>query len=126
MKRIIMKTDKTVVEFARYLRPTDKNGNDSNLGGVTFLFTVDYTLRLATVRFAICSANDNFDKKTGCDIAHQAVTRSFNLDKFQDYANRAGGFVNALVNVATVEELTGTATRDLLLLLKKLREQNLT
>jgi len=121
-----MNPNNTVVEFARYLRPTDNNGNDSNLGGVTFLFTVDYTLRLVNVRFAICAANDNFNKETGLCVARQSVPRLLNLDKFQDYANRASGFVNAFINVATVEELTGTATRDLLVLLKKLREQNLT
>lgn len=83
----------------RYLRPTVfQNGIPviSNLGGVTFIFDLDYEQRTVSIKFSVCNEDENFDKKTGVEVAESFKTvRAFDLDKYRELANRHSGFVNA-------------------------------
>lgn len=52
------------VEVIRYLRKPSSNHN-SNLGGVTLAFRLDYESRIIEVAYAICAEDENFDKTRG-------------------------------------------------------------
>ena len=62
---------KNPVEVIRYIRPMDENCyGQSNLFGVTLVFTLDYNRRRINVGISVCNG-DNFDKKLGIDLAKE-------------------------------------------------------
>ena len=99
-----------VIKVCRYIRPVAefKQGlGYSNLGGVTLVFTMDYGQRTVNVKFSICRADENFNKKDGLAWAEKQVGETFNLDKFQTMADAYGGFSYAyhhLLNAKFVNE----------------------
>lgn len=58
--------DPIIIRHGRYY---DDNGDVSNLGGVTYAFRIDHVEKVAYVGLAICSKEDNFDRRTGRNIA---------------------------------------------------------
>jgi hypothetical protein len=113
------------VSVIRYVRPMFTDSKLANLGGVTFVFTMDYNIRTVSVQFAICSPKDNFDKKAGIAHARSTPVRVFNLDKFQAYADQTGGFVSAYLHIASSDDVTGTLSVNERNLLKKMALQQL-
>ena len=62
---------KNPVEVIRYIRPLDEYCHgQSNMFGVTLVFTLDYNLRRIDVGISVCNG-DNFDKKLGIDLAKE-------------------------------------------------------
>jgi hypothetical protein len=91
----VVKEKPTKVRVIRYLRKVDDCGYDHNLGGVTFLFDMDYEARTVEIRHAICSPSDNFERTAGIRIAEEsAFVRKFDLDLFVTSAARLNGFVS--------------------------------
>lgn len=108
------------VTVIRYVRPLLGNGHYSNLGGITFLFELDYTRRTINIYFSVCSSKENFNKKEGIEIAKQAgIERQFNYDKFQQLATLKGGFVDAYISILESEQVMGVLTKRESILLKK-------
>lgn len=96
-----MKSDLKSVRVIRYKRQMNEYGQPSNLGGITFIFDMDYNMRTVDVSFSICSVKDNFSKADGISVAQSyGVERVLMLDQFQKYANLSGveGFVYAYLN----------------------------
>ena len=79
------------VRVIRYVRPYSINGH-SNLGGVTFVFDMDYDKRTVEVRYSVCSRTDNFEKQLGISVASAADPDTFNLDDYRARADEFGGF----------------------------------
>jgi len=93
------------VRVIRYLRPYE-SFNVHNLGGVTFVFDLDYVRRTVSVLFSVCAIDENFEKSTGLQVALDAgVVRVFNLDSFRVVADRFGGFVDAYLSFITNGEM---------------------
>lgn len=85
----------------RYLRPT--SGDHSNMGGVTFVFYMDYINRTVDVRYSVCSLDDNFDKALGLEVALASDSEEFDLDDFRARADEFGGFTNYYVRYLGVK-----------------------
>jgi hypothetical protein len=81
----------------------------SNLGGVTFVFDLDYDARTVAVSFAMAAADENFNKETAIKVAEEnGPQRILDLDKFRVLADKVGGFVPALATVLSTAEVNGT------------------
>lgn len=113
------------VRVIRYVRPRLENYCFSNLGGVTFVFTLDYNLRTVEVQTAICSSKDNFNKADGLKYALESSPRKFNLDKFQAFADEEGGFVHAYIAVLKSEAVSEAVLPSEKVLLRKMADQRL-
>ena len=103
--------DDAIISVCRYVRPIAQfrdGAGYSNLGGVTLLFTMDYGRRTVNVKFSICRANENFNKKDGITEAAKQRGVEFNLDKFQLLADHCGGFTNAYLNMLNTSYVAGT------------------
>ena len=109
-----------VITVCRYIRPVAEFRDGvgySNLGGTTFVFTMDYGKRTVNVKFSICRSDENFNKKEGLAWANKQRGETFNLDKFQMMADAVGGFTLAYLNLLSSKYVTGTlSTRELTLL----------
>ena len=120
------------VTVVRYLRPPVKQAvkglvsvytaERSNLGGVTFLFDLDYVNRQVVTYFSICNSKENFNKQLGIETARDAgVVRIMPLDGFRELADQEGGFVDAyftLLNVHSKMDRSSIDEREELLLKK--------
>jgi len=119
----------TEVKVIRFLRPFNVvTGYPENLGGVTFIFFLDYEKRTLAIRHAICSATDNFQKKLGINTALNApFVREFDLDYFSGIADLHGGFIDAYLQILTDEsDRKGVAcSPQETFLMKKICEQGL-
>lgn len=113
------------VRVIRYVRPRLENYCFSNLGGVTFVFTMDYNARTVAVQSAICSSKDNFNKADGLKYALSTSPRRFNLDKFQAFADDEGGFVQAYLAILKSESVSDAVLPSEKVLLRKMQDQNL-
>ena len=86
------------VRVIRYIRPEETTSyNPSNMGGLTFVFDMDYVTRKVEARFSICSMEDNFNKDMGINAALDSECDEYDLDCFQKYADHVGGFTEAYV-----------------------------
>jgi hypothetical protein len=100
-------------------------GQASNLGGVTFIFDMDYMTRTVDISFSICSIKENFCKAIGISVAEEpGVERVLMLDQFQKYANIEGieGFVPAYLNFLMSNQMNDSNSNRETLLLEKLKE----
>lgn len=88
------------VVVIRYLR---HKGENSNLGGATLKFHLNYEERTIKLICSVCSIKENFSKEKGLDACAANYGkygfREYNLDKFRILADRLGGFTNAYVNI---------------------------
>jgi len=109
----------SAVQFIRYVRPRDEEGGISNLGGATFVFTLNYKNRTVEIQTALCSPKDNFDKKLGLQTALISTPRVINLDKFQQLANQWGGFVPAYIHTLSVLNVVESISNPELVFLRK-------
>ena len=55
--------------ITRFYRAYDDDGLESPKGGITFVFRINYSKGTVKVGVAICSDKENFNKKTGRDLA---------------------------------------------------------
>lgn len=117
----------STTKVIRYVRPfTEDTGRLSNLGGATFVFDMDYTTREVVARFSICSSEDNFSKELGLKQAYANPTaRKFNLDRFQEFAHKEGGFVDAYIAMLETDRVRGELAAAEKNLLRKMDEQGL-
>ena len=102
-----------VITVCRYLRPValfETGYGYSNLGGTTFVFKMDYSKRTVDVKFSICRANENFNKKEGLRFAERQDGDTYNLDRFQALADDLGGFTNAYLSLLNSKYVAGTLT----------------
>jgi hypothetical protein len=113
------------VQVIRYVRPRLENGTWSNLGGATFVFTMDYNNRTVRVQHALCSSKDNFNKALGLKTALASGFREFNLDSFQEFADKLGGFVLAYQMMLSTFSVSGTLSSSEAVFVKKWNAQNL-
>lgn len=89
------------VDVIRYLRRPSSHWR-SNLGGVTLAFRLDYTTRVVTVAYSICSEEDNFDKAIGTLCAMKRLDSNFDVltfpvDSLMD-RNLVGATLSVLAN----------------------------
>lgn len=111
--RVSTVANDAVITVCRYIRPVAQFENAiaySNLGGVTFVFTMDYGKRTVNAKFSICRKNENFNKKDGLRHAVETDGVTYNLDKFQAMANIAGGFTNAYISMLSSKFVAETLT----------------
>jgi len=104
------------VQVVRYIRPVvfDTNTGKSspnNLGGVTFVFTMDYIARTIAIQYAVCSDTENFDKDQGKEFALQSEVMVYDLGKFRELADQFGGFAKATITIFRTSILTGEISR---------------
>jgi hypothetical protein len=121
-------SDVKQVQVIRYLRPYGTFGSTyenhyhapGNLGGVTFIFDLDYVQRTISISFSICAMDENFNKELGIKTALDCgVERTMDLDGFRKLADDTGGFVDAYWNVVQASQALGTLSKREKLLLKK-------
>ena len=102
-----------VITVCRYIRPValfETGIGYSNLGGTTLVFIMDYGKRTVNVKFSICRANENFNKREGLAWAMKQEGETINLDKFQDMSDKVGGFTDAYINLLNCKYVTGDVT----------------
>jgi hypothetical protein len=89
-----MSDDKITV--IRYVRKDSRDWKNSNLGGATFAFEVDFNTRKVKCAASVCSYKDNFDKSLGVQVALQRLLDPAQSVEFQyEYVDRFKGLVNA-------------------------------
>jgi hypothetical protein len=113
------------VQVIRYVRPRLENGTWSNLGGATFVFTMDYNTRTVRVQHALCSSKDNFNKALGLKTALASGFREVDLDLFQGFADKLGGFVNAYQMMLSTFSVAGMLSPSESVFIKKWMAQGL-
>lgn len=89
-----MTQDKITV--IRYVRKDSEDWEQSNLGGATLAFEIDYQTRMVKVAASVCSEEDNFDKTLGAKFAKERLNDPDQCMEFQyDYVDHFKGLVNA-------------------------------
>lgn len=84
------------ITLIRYVRKNSENWEQSNLGGATLAFEIDYQTRMVKVAASVCSEEDNFDKTLGAQFAKQRLNDPDQCTQFQyDYVDHFKGLVNA-------------------------------
>ena len=113
----------TTVSVIRYLRKLEHSHHTSNLGGITFVFTMDYEKRTVDVYFSVCNSKENFNKKDGIKIALAAgIERKLDVDKFRKLADIKGGFVDAYIAIVEIESVIGSISKREKVLLRDTQE----
>ena len=104
--------DCTEAVFFRYIRSTDDWFTDSksNLGGMTFAFKLDYTLRKISVGVSVCASDENFCKQTGREIATRRLEQDpyvFGLDYFYNNGNNNSTLVRLINLLSESADIVG-------------------
>lgn len=105
-------TRPTMAHVVRYFR-RPPHWYHNNLGGATVLFRIDYLTEMVRCYVAVCSFEDNFNKRKGRDIAYdrlldQDLLVEFPLRWVDDFEGLKPAFLVALESV--VEESSIAAT----------------
>jgi hypothetical protein len=84
------------VTVIRYIRKDSEIWEDSNLGGATVVFELDYNTRKVKAAVSVCSEDDNFNKKLGIETAMRRLNANEQCIEFPlDYVDHFQGLVNA-------------------------------